>query len=101
MVSAFAATGFERVQNSLDSRRRVRWPLDVEWFAVFAEDKLFSAVRRGSAAENAARLFVIGARRKPEPPGITDRASINLRAASGVIRNEFPSGKSRSTKSSW
>jgi hypothetical protein len=65
MVSAFAATGFERVQNSLDARRRVRRPLNVEWFAVFAEDKLFSAGRRGDAAENATRLFVIGAGRKP------------------------------------
>ena len=37
------------------------------------EHKLLIAVRRCDAAENAARLFVIGARRKPEPSGIADR----------------------------
>src|ERR1700730_9136777 len=73
MVAAFAAPGFERAQNSPDARRRVRRPLDVKWFFVFAEHKLLIAVRRCNAAENAARLFVIGARRKPEPPGIADR----------------------------
>ena len=73
MVAAFAAPGFERTQNCLDARRRVRRPLDVEWFAVSAEHKLFSAVRRDDAAENAAPLFEIGARRKPEPSGIADR----------------------------
>jgi hypothetical protein len=31
LVAAFAATGFERAQNSLGARRRVRRPLDVEW----------------------------------------------------------------------
>jgi len=73
MIAAFAAPVFERTQNPPDARRRVRRPLDVEWFAVFAELKLLIAVRRYDAAENAARLFVIGARRKPEPPGIADR----------------------------
>src|ERR1700732_654452 len=73
MVSALAAPGFECAQNSLDACRRVRGPLDVEWFAVLTEYKLLIAVRRCDAAENATRLFVIGARRKPEPPGIADR----------------------------
>ena len=73
MVAAFAAPGFERTQNPLDARRRVRRPLDVERFVIFAEQKLLIAARRRDAAENAARLFAIGARRKPEPPGVADR----------------------------
>jgi hypothetical protein len=73
MVAVYAAPGFEQAQNCLDARRRVERPLDVEWFVVLAEDKLLIAIRRGDAAENATRLFVIGGRSKPEPLGITDR----------------------------
>src|SRR5262249_6063498 len=73
MVAAFAAPGFERTHYLPDARRRVRRPLDVEWFVVFDEHKLLIAVCRCDAAENAARLFVIDARRKPEPPGVADR----------------------------
>ncbi len=73
VVAAFAAPGFERAQNPRGARRRVRRPLDVEWFVVFAEHKLLIAVRRCDAAENAARLLVIDARRKPEPSGVADR----------------------------
>jgi hypothetical protein len=39
MVAALAASGFERTQNPLDTRRRVRRALDVEWFVVCAERK--------------------------------------------------------------
>src|SRR5215831_6080345 len=73
MIAAFTAARVERTQNSLGACRRVRRSLDVEWFVVFTEAKLLIAVRRCNAAENAARLFVIGARRKPEPSGIADR----------------------------
>ena len=65
MVAAFAAPGFERAQNSLHARRRFRRPLDVEWFAISAEHKLFSTVRGGDAAENTTRLFEIGAGENP------------------------------------
>ncbi len=54
--------------------------LDVERFVVVTEHKLLIAVRRCDAAENAARLFVIGARRKPEPSGIADRVLGQLAA---------------------
>jgi hypothetical protein len=52
---------------------RVIRPLDIEWLVVFAEGKLFVAIRRCDAAEHAAGLLVIGARRKPQVPGIANR----------------------------
>jgi len=55
MIAAFAASGFEHAQNSLDTRRRFRRNLDVERFVVLTEYKLLIAVRGCDAAETEAQ----------------------------------------------
>jgi hypothetical protein len=84
VITVFAGARFQNAQNLLATCRRLRRPLDVKRFALFAENKLLVAIACRDAAEDAACLFLIGSRRKAQVSGVGDR-----------VLDEFARGRRR------